>query len=88
LERDPGRPLLHIIYSLHDPALAVLYSLFPDPEASLLAGIFLGVDSGLPPEVQQAFRDTGTSHIIAISGLTNIISIILGIYQSRKNAFW
>jgi predicted membrane metal-binding protein len=44
---------------------------------SLLAGILLGVDSGLPPDVQQAFRDTGTSHIIAISGFNIAIQIAL-----------
>jgi predicted membrane metal-binding protein len=31
-------------------------------------GILLGNDSGLPPEVADAFRVTGTAHIIAISG--------------------
>ena len=35
---------------------------------SLLAGILLGVESGIPAEVKQAFQDTGTAHVIAISG--------------------
>ena len=34
----------------------------PEPQASLL-----GDDSGIPKSVQDAFRTTGTSHIIAIS---------------------
>ncbi|MFN2199504.1 MAG: hypothetical protein ACK2UW_25515 [Anaerolineales bacterium] len=33
---------------------------------SLLAGIVLGVESGIPCQVQEAFIATGTSHIIAI----------------------
>jgi competence protein ComEC len=40
----------------------------PEPQASLLTGILPGDDSGIPRSVQDAFRTTGTSHIIAISG--------------------
>jgi predicted membrane metal-binding protein len=28
----------------------------------------LGIDAGLPQDVQEDFRATGTSHIVAISG--------------------
>ena len=34
-----------------------------------LKGILLGNRSGLEPEVLEAFRDTGTIHILAVSGL-------------------
>jgi competence protein ComEC len=40
----------------------------PEPQASLLTGILLGDDAGIPKSVQEAFRTTGTSHVIAISG--------------------
>ena len=40
----------------------------PEPQASLLTGILLGDDAGIPKSVQGAFCTTGTSHIIAISG--------------------
>ena len=43
----------------------------------MLAGILLGVEAGIPPEVQAAFRDTGTSHIIAISGFNIAILVAL-----------
>ena len=68
LRRDQGSPVLAILYRLKDHALATVYRIFPDPEASLLAGIVLGVETGIPQEVQEAFKTTGTSHIIAISG--------------------
>jgi competence protein ComEC len=77
LERNQGNPLLALIYSLRQRALSAVYALFPDPEASLLAGILLGVETGIPEDVQQAFRDTGTSHIIAISGFNIAILITL-----------
>jgi competence protein ComEC len=44
----------------------------------LLIGILLGDESGLPENVQQAFRDTGTAHIVAISGFN--IAILAGLF--------
>lgn len=51
--------------------------LFPPPSASLVNGILIGLDKQIPPETAQAFIDTGTSHIVAISGFN--ISIITAI---------
>jgi competence protein ComEC len=45
----------------------VITQIPPEPQASLLNGILLGDDSGLPADVQYEFRATGTTHIIAIS---------------------
>jgi len=73
-----GNPLMAAIYALKERSLAVIYLIFPDPEASLLAGILLGVDTGLPADLQQAFKDTGTAHIIAISGFN--ITIIAALF--------
>ncbi len=78
LPGNAGSPIERWLYILKDKALANIYILFPDPEASLLAGILLGVDTGLPKDLQQAFKDTGTAHIIAISGFN--IAIIAGLF--------
>lgn len=80
LERGQGSLFMGWIYAFKARALSVLHAEFPDPEASLLAGILLGQDSGLSPGIQQAFRDTGTSHIIAISGFN--ISLIAAIFMA------
>jgi len=39
-----------------------------EPQALLLMGILLGEDLGITHGVQDAFRATGPSYIIAISG--------------------
>ena len=44
-----------------------------EPQASPLTGILLGDDSGIPKSVQDAFRTTGASHLIAISGYNVMI---------------
>jgi competence protein ComEC len=68
LATGQGTLIWQAIYSFKERALAMVYRLWPDPEASLIAGILLGVESGIPEEVVQAFQDTGTAHVIAISG--------------------
>ncbi len=78
LPGSTANPILAWVYTLKGKLLDNVYRLFLDPEASLLAGILLGVDAGLPGPLQQAFKDTGTAHIIAISGFN--IAIIAGIF--------
>jgi competence protein ComEC len=73
-----GNRALALIYRFRDAALRRIYQIYPDPEASLMAGILLGVDTGIPADLQKAFKDTGTAHIIAISGFN--ISIIAALF--------
>ena len=80
-----GNPFSRALYALKDRSLNNIYRLFPDPESSLMAGILLGVDTGLTNELQQAFKDTGTAHIIAISGFN--ISIIAGLFVTFFSKF-
>ena len=53
---------------LQQRASKVIFTVYPQPESGLMAGILLGNDNNLPEDVAQAYRDTGTAHIIAISG--------------------
>ncbi len=77
LARNQGHPLRAQIYRWRRRALAQVNSLWPQPEAGLLAGILLGEDHAIPPDLYRAFRDTGTAHIIAISGFN--ITLIAGV---------
>ncbi len=73
-----GSPVLRLVYHFRDLSIANVYRIFPEPEASLLAGILLGDDNGLSASLQQAYKNTGTAHIIAISGFN--IAIIAGVF--------
>jgi competence protein ComEC len=73
-----GSSVLRSIYSLRDGAHQVVYKMWPDPEASLLAGILLGIESKIPETVGEAFKETATSHIVAISGFN--ITIVAGLF--------
>lgn len=73
---DKGNPLVATIYHLRDYAQETIAMMLPEPEASLLSGILLGLDKGIPASLKDAFRATGTSHIIAISGFN--LTLIAG----------
>lgn len=73
LQHGRGSRVLYILYALREHAAGVLARIFPQPEAALLTGILLGNDNGIPAGLQGAFRDTGTAHIIAISGFNMTI---------------
>ena len=86
LPGNGGNPLSVALYTIKDRSLTNIYRMFPDPESSLMAGILLGVDTGLTRELQNAFKNTGTAHIIAISGFN--ISIIAGIFFAFFSRFF
>lgn len=86
LEHGRGSRALYIVYSLRDHAADVLAKIFPQPEAALLTGILLGDDNDIPAGLQSAFRDTGTAHIIAISGFN--MTILAGLFTSLLGRAW
>jgi competence protein ComEC len=66
-----------------------VFAIYPQPESGLMAGILLGNDNDLPDPVSRAYRDTGTAHIIAISGfnmvmLTKLITLLFSKVFNRK----
>ncbi len=80
LPGNDGNPIYKLVYSFKAQLVQHTYKIFQDPEASLLSGILFGVDTGLPKKLQTAFKNTGTAHIIAISGFN--IAIIAGLFFS------
>jgi competence protein ComEC len=84
---DPeANPFWAFMYRIKASMVKRVYLLFPEPEASLLAGILLGMDNNIPAGVQQAFKNTGTAHIVAISGFN--IAIIAGIFVTLFSRFF
>ena len=71
-----GNPLMALLYASKARLHGVLGRMLPEPEASLLAGILLGLDRLLPERVSEVFRTTGLLHIVVISGFN--ITIVAG----------
>ncbi len=55
-----------------------VYASIPEPEASLLVGILIGGNRFFPDYFMNAFRVTGTSHIISASGY-NLTILLIGL---------
>jgi competence protein ComEC len=58
-------------------------------EAALLAGLALGERAGLSKKVQEAFSNTGTTHVLAVSGLhvvlvAFVIFLLLRLFRVTK----
>ncbi|MFH0942539.1 MAG: ComEC/Rec2 family competence protein [Chloroflexota bacterium] len=80
LSRDQGSRILGWVYGLRSNLGQALARALPEPQASLAQGITLGLRGNIPPELNQNFSRTGTTHVLAISGLN--LSIIAGIFLS------
>lgn len=88
LERNRGSPLLAWIYRLRARAHHQLRRLWPDPEAGFFAGVLLGLDDDIPDHVYDAFRDTGTAHVIVISGFNIAVLTALGLNLLKPLMRW
>jgi len=80
LETGKGFKPLAWVYSLKSSLSKSIARVMPEPQASLVQGIVLGIRYNIPQEVKNAFAVTGTAHILAISGLH--LSILAGIMLS------
>lgn len=86
LSQGGGGPLMVFIYQIRSSAYLFLRDNLPFQEASLLSGILLGIDWTIPQFLREAYRATGTIHIIAISGF-NITLITWQIIRLFRRFF-
>ncbi len=78
------------IYAAREHARQTIFTLYPQPESGLLAGILLGLDHDLPKELEKAYQETGTAHIIAISGFNMAVLAYLFVWFFNRvsNRYW
>jgi competence protein ComEC len=88
-----GGPL-RLLYDARETCRATMIRLLPEPQASLIVGILLGIQSSIPDDVYANFSATGTSHILVVSGWNfTIVAALLGgltarLRLGRWTAFW
>jgi competence protein ComEC len=68
LSRGGGSPVYRTLLVVKARIEATIARILPEPEASLLTGVLLGAESGIPERVKDAFSTGGTMHVVAISG--------------------
>ena len=78
-----GSPLLRGIYRLRYSLARSLEQSLPEPQGAMAKALLLGLRSAMPAELVRAFRETGTSHLLAISGLHVGVFLALSLALSR-----
>ena len=75
-EGQGSRPLA-LLHSLRRSLAGALDASLPEPQTSFAKAVLLGIRDTMPSDVVQSFRNTGTSHLLAISGLH--VGVVLGL---------
>ncbi|MGA9351094.1 MAG: DNA internalization-related competence protein ComEC/Rec2 [Anaerolineae bacterium] len=79
VDRGQGSTSRRALLAFKRRAQKVIALILHEPQAALLTGILLGIETGIPADLMEAFSATGTAHIIVISGFN--ISIIAGLFS-------
>jgi competence protein ComEC len=93
LAENQANPLRYYLFAFKRYAQSTIARILPEPQAALLTGILLGLETGIPADLMDDFATTGTTHIIVISGFN--ITIIAGIFSGiarrlfgQRRAIW
>jgi competence protein ComEC len=84
---------LALLYGLRARGESLLERVLPEPAAALANGMLLGIQSGIPRELYDAFNATGVSHVIVISGanialLSGALMAVAGRLLGKRRAAW
>jgi competence protein ComEC len=90
IESGGGDPFTTTLLNAKDSARTRIAAMLPEPQAGLLAGILLGDERGIAPELADAFAATGAAHVIAISGFNMVVlaGAIKGLFSRMGLGRW
>lgn len=73
-----GNVFYRAVYSVKNKFEENLGKILSEPHASFLAGLLLGSRGSIPDDLKEKFKQTGTSHILAISGYNiSVLAVFL-----------
>jgi competence protein ComEC len=77
------------LYRFRAHLIEIIARIFPAPESGLITGIILGPRNNISDDLYNAFRNSGTSHIIAISGFNiAILAALISAICLRAFGHW
>jgi competence protein ComEC len=94
LEKDKGNQIFSAILKFKNNLTQKVERIMPFPEVSILEGLILGNKQIFSEKIKNELSITGTSHIVAISGMNIVIIseilmfVLIGLGMWRKQAFW
>jgi competence protein ComEC len=68
IAHDQGNALKTKLFALKERLVRSFSAAIPEPHAAFLGGLLVGSRDTIPEDLTEAFRATGTSHLIALSG--------------------
>lgn len=86
VESGQGHPFWAAMLAFKAHASQTINRILSEPHASLLNGILLGIETGIPRALYEDFNLTGTSHIIVISGSN--IAVVAGVLLLLGQRLW
>lgn len=78
------------LYPARREFLEQLGASFHEPAAGFLAAILIGDRTGIPDEIVEAFRATGTIHVMALSGynISILVAALIALIGRGRLAVW
>ncbi len=85
-ERDPHWFFEDVIYPSKDFIVRTIMTVMKGDEANFLIGLLLGDRTEISEEIKKAFMNTGTIHVLAVSGshvilVVTIAYVVLGLFR-------
>ncbi|MBI4571448.1 MAG: ComEC/Rec2 family competence protein, partial [Chloroflexi bacterium] len=93
LSNGNGSDWRETLIGIRSSLSGALQDVLPEPEASLAGGILFGTRTAIPDDLTEDMRDTGTAHLVAVSGqnvtmLAALMIAVFGWLVGRRNACW
>ncbi|MBT9170974.1 MAG: ComE operon protein 3 [Actinobacteria bacterium] len=90
---DHGSKIKSSLFSLKEKTISVFQRVLPPENAAFLAGITLGERAEFSKEFKEAMSESGTTHLVALSGynitiLVIAVAYVLSFFASRRLVFW
>lgn len=93
VDAGQGQLFWRWLFALKGRGAALLNRVLPEPAAALANGMLLGIESGIPGDLSEAFVATGASHVIVISGsnialFSGLLMGALSRLVGKRRAVW
>ena len=84
LDTGQGPALERWLFNARSRLAESLREALPEPQAGVALALVLGIRSDVDPGLEQDFRDSGTTHLLAISGLHVGIVMLAALWAVRR----